>query len=186
MDTLPLPERFEDGDLLLQRWRVADATAQHEAVVESAEHLRPWMPWIGFEPRTVEQRAELITQWEGEWLEGGDVHLAVWLDGVVAGSTGLHRRIGPEGLEIGYWIRVGHTRRGLATRVSRLLTTGALTIPGITHVEIHCDQANVASAGVPEKLGYAYVGDVPREILAPNETGTHRVYRVDRASWRVE
>jgi RimJ/RimL family protein N-acetyltransferase len=185
MATRTLPERFEEGDLLLQRWRVEDALAQHEAIVESEEHLRPWMPWIGFEPRTVDQRAELIAQWEREWLEGGDVMLAVWLDGVVAGSTGLHHRIGPNGLEIGYWIRASHTRRRLATRVARLLTTGALTIPGITHVEIHCDQANVASAGIPEKLGYAYVGDVPRDIEAPSETGTHRVYRIDRSGWKV-
>ena len=136
MPTRTLPERFEEGDLVLQRWRVEDALAQHEAVVESEEHLRPWMPWIGFEPRTVEQRAELIAQWEGEWREGGDVMLAVWLEGVVAGSTGLHRRIGPDGLEIGYWIRADHTRRGLATRVARLLTTGALTIPAVSYTHL--------------------------------------------------
>ena len=31
----------------------------HDAVTESIEHLRPWMPWIADEPVTVEQRRAL-------------------------------------------------------------------------------------------------------------------------------
>ena len=31
------------------------------------------------------------------------------------------RRIGPDGLEIGYWIRAGYTRLGYATEVARAL-----------------------------------------------------------------
>lgn len=186
MDGQRLPERFEDGDLVLRRWLVEGAAAMHAAVVSSVEHLRPWMPWIAFEPRTVEQRAELIAEWEQTWLGGGDLPLVALLDGVVVGSSGLHRRIGPDGLEIGYWIHIDHAGRGLATRVARLATTGAFTVPGITHVEIHCDGANHRSARIPQKLGFTYTGDVPRPVEAPAETGAHRVYRMRRGDWMVE
>jgi RimJ/RimL family protein N-acetyltransferase len=57
-------------------------------------------------------------------------------------------------LEIGYWIHAGFLRRGLATRVSCLLTDAAFTVAGIERVEIHHDKANVASAGVPRRLGF--------------------------------
>lgn len=32
----------------------------------------------------------------------------------VVGGCGLHRRVGPGGLEIGYWVHAAWTRRGIA------------------------------------------------------------------------
>jgi hypothetical protein len=55
-----LPERIEGDGLVLRRWREEDAGLLHEAVVDSVEHLRPWMPWIADEPMSVEQRRNLI------------------------------------------------------------------------------------------------------------------------------
>ncbi|MBI2704961.1 MAG: GNAT family N-acetyltransferase [Actinobacteria bacterium] len=178
-----LPEWFEDDDLFVRRWTVDDAPALHEAINANIEHLRPWMPWIAFEPQTVEQRVALIEQWEKDWRAGGDVVLGVLLDGVVVGSTGLHRRIGPDGLEIGYWIDHSHVGRCLAPRVSAVLTTAAFTLPEITHVEISCDQANTASARVAQKLGFTYIGNIDAPIVAPSEIGSHRVYRMTRSTW---
>jgi ribosomal-protein-serine acetyltransferase len=40
---------------------------------------------------------------------------------------------------------------------SAALTELAMTIPELTVVEIHHDQANVASAAIPAKLGYQHV-----------------------------
>jgi len=111
------------------------------------------------------------------------VVLGVFVHDHPVGGTGLHRRIGPAGLEIGYWISADHLGMGLATTVSRMLTTGAFTIPEIGHVEIHCDEANVASSRVPERLGFTYTGNVDRPITAPAETGSHRVYRMTRDEW---
>ena len=99
------------------------------------------------------------------------------------GGCGLHRRIAHDGLELGYWIHPHFTRRGLATGAARLLTDAALMLSGITHVEIHHDKANVASAGVPRNLGFRLLGEVPREIEAPGEIGVECRWRMDRARW---
>jgi len=48
----------------------------------------------------------------------------------------------------------------------RLLTDAAFQIPGIERVEIHHDKANVASSGVPRKLGFELVEEVPDESRA--------------------
>lgn len=45
-------------------------------------------------------------------------------------------RIGPGGLETGYWVHQAHTRRGLATAAAAALTDAALALPGIDRVEI--------------------------------------------------
>lgn len=183
MDLDRLPDHAVDGDLELRRWAVTDAPALHEVVTRNLEHLRPWMPWIAHEPQTVEERAALIASWGEDWERGGDVVVGIFLGGRAVGGSGLHRRIGPGGLEVGYWVDAAHTGRGLATRATRALTTLAFSVPGIDRVEIACDQANGASAAVAERLGYHLVATIPRPIAAPAETGMHRIYRMGRDEW---
>lgn len=179
-----LPDRIDGGGgLLIRRWTVDDAESLGRAVAESAEHLRPWMPWIAQEPQTLAQRRRMVGGWEREWRAGGDVYLGVFVDGRVAGSTGLHRRIAPDGLELGYWIHPAHTRRGLATRVARLLTDAAFSLPDITHVEIHHDKANTASAGIPPKLGFQLIDETPDRPEAPAEIGIECRWRMERERW---
>jgi RimJ/RimL family protein N-acetyltransferase len=45
-------------------------------------------------------------------------------------------------------------RHGYATSAAGALTGVALSLPGVTRVEIRCDVANLASASVPRRLGY--------------------------------
>jgi ribosomal-protein-serine acetyltransferase len=152
-------------------------------VTESAEHLRPWMGWMDSEPLTVDQREAMLGDREREWSDGGDVMLAIRLEQRAIGSCGLHRRAARDGLEIGYWVHPSFTGRGFATSAARLLTAGAFTVEGITHVEIHHDKANLASAGVPRRLGYQLVAEAPDEISAPAESGIEQIWRVDRDTW---
>jgi ribosomal-protein-serine acetyltransferase len=172
-----LPERIESGELLLRRWTVDDAEGLARLVAENAEHLRPWMPWMGEEPRPLAERIALIQRWEEEWLEGGDVLLAVVREGELAGSCGMHRRIGPGGVELGYWVAAPHLRQGVATAVAMALTNAALGLPGMDRVEIHHDVNNLASAGVPAGLGFEPVGEEPGDASAPAASGVERMWR---------
>lgn len=178
-----LPERIEGDGVVLRRWRVADAELQHRAIIESLEHLRPWMPWAAHEPQPLEQRREMLAGWEREWEEDGDVYLAVVVDDHIAGSTGLHHRRGPGVLEIGYWIHPAFARRGIATTVARLLTDTAFAVDGIERVEIRHDSANVASAGVPRRLGFTRIAETPRAPAAPGEAGVECTWSVTREQW---
>jgi len=172
-----LPERIEAGELLLRRWTVDDAEALGRLVAENAQHLRPWMPWMEEEPRTLAERIALIRVWEEDWRVGGDVLLAVVRDGDLAGSCGMHRRIGAGGVELGYWIGVPHLRQGVATAVAMALTNTALGLPGMDRVEIHHDVNNLASAGVPAGLGFEPVGQEPGDSRAPAASGVERMWR---------
>jgi RimJ/RimL family protein N-acetyltransferase len=181
--TAPLPELIEEDGVTLRRWRVADAEALGAAVAESAEHLRPWMPWMAGEPMTLEERRALHARREREYAEGGDVMLAIFVGDRVAGSCGLHRRIGPRALELGYWVHPACARQGLGTKVARMLTTAAFLVPGIDHVEIHHDRANRASAGVARRLGFSFVGEAPDQVAAPGELGVECVWRMRKSDW---
>src|ERR1019366_9383216 len=87
---------------------------------------------------------------------------------------------GPGGLEIGYWVRRGYTRRGLATAAAAALVEQAFRRRDIDRVEIVHDELNVASGGVSRKLGFTEVGRRRIEPPAAAGTGTGVVWRLVR------
>src|SRR5260370_13550999 len=97
--------------------------------------------------------------------DGTEYNYAILAEGALAGSTGLMSRIGPGGLEIGYWVHRAWTRRGLATAASAALVDHAFRLPGVDRVEIVHDQLNLATAAVPRKLRSTTVG--PRPLGRP-------------------
>jgi RimJ/RimL family protein N-acetyltransferase len=56
-------------------------------------------------------------------------------------------------------------------------------VEGIDIVEIHHDAANVASARVPEKLGYVEALRRDVEIDSPGEVGVEVIWEITRAAW---
>lgn len=178
-----LPETMPAPRLVVRRWEPDDAPLLVTAIAENIEHLRPWMPWIAAEPQSVSQRGALITQWNTEWTRGGDVVVGAFLDGSVVGSAGLHRRRGPRVLEVGYWVHVDHIRNGYASEMAEALTTAAFTVPDIDRVEIHHDKANIASGGIPRRLGFTVADEAPNVALSPGDIGIDCRWIVDRQQW---
>ena len=159
----------------LRRHRVDDVDALLDAVEESRDHLRPHMPWAD------ESRAELaafVAEAVQQWATGRDRNFVIEdvASGELLGGCGLHARVGADGLEIGYWLRAGATGRGRVTAAARALTEAALAVDGVTRVEIHCDEANVASAAVPRRLGYR-LDRIERDVVsAPGDLGRSMIW----------
>jgi RimJ/RimL family protein N-acetyltransferase len=172
------PEQVRAGPLLLRRVRADDAPALAAAVQASMDHLRPWMAWAG--PEAADPRAQRARAGEADemWRAGTDYIYSVFTaeQATLVGAIGLHRRVGGDGIEIGYWIAAGHTRRGYASAAAGALTPVAMGLRGVRRVEIHCDEGNTASAGVPRKLGYRLKGIVPHEREAPGESGRRMIW----------
>jgi ribosomal-protein-serine acetyltransferase len=158
-------------------------TAMLAAMDVSREHLAPWMAFANESPPTAEAQLARFAVWDARRRSGGDAVYGMFRDGAVAGGCGLHWRLGSEALEIGYWVHVDHTRRAVASRAAALLTDTAFTLPQITSVEIHHDGANLASAGVPRRLGFTLVGESPSPAVAPAESGIERRWRMTREDW---
>ena len=178
------PERIElGGGVVLARTHPARAAALAEAINVSLEHLQPWMAWAS-QPATQETMITFLSEGVAHWDARQDFGYSILDDGsdAVIGGCGLHGRIGQHGLEIGYWVHVDRIGQGIATSASRALTTAAFGIDGIERVRIQCEDGNVRSARVPEKLGYAFHG-VQLPEGGPCAGRPTQIWEVERSAW---
>lgn len=178
----------DDGPLvgprvLLRQWTVDDVAVMADLVAANVEHLRPWMPWVAFEPLSPHDRRALIERWRDDQAAGGDLIVAIEFDGAPIGGAGLHARRGPDVLEIGYWIGHAHEGVGLVAETAALLTDHAFTHDGIDRVEIRHDGANRRSGRVPHRLGFEFVGATPDTPKTPGDNGVDCVWEMHRARW---
>jgi RimJ/RimL family protein N-acetyltransferase len=164
----PAPYRIETERLVIRCYEPRDAAPMKEAIDSSLEHLRDWMPWAADEPQTVEEKTELIRYFRSNYDAGENFTCGIFDsdETQLLGGTGLHPRIGPGGLEIGYWVRASATRRGIATESSAALTRVGFEVCGADRVEIRIEPRNEASFGVPRKLGFVEEATLRRRLYA--------------------
>jgi RimJ/RimL family protein N-acetyltransferase len=159
--------RIETARLVVRCWQPSDAPLLHDAIVESVEHLRPWLPWIAAEPQTVGQRVDLLRHFRGLFDLDQDYVYGIFdrAETQVFGGTGLHPRVGPHAREIGYWIRAGAIQQGLANEAVAALTRVAFEVDRVARVEIHCGPDNVRSVAIPRRLGFRHEATLRRRAL---------------------
>ena len=159
--------------LVLRCWEPADAPALVEAIAESLEHLRAWMPWVKDEPMSLDAKIEQLRGFRGKFDRDEDYVYAIFdrEEARVLGGTGFHPRVGDGVLEIGYWIHAAFEGRGLVTEaVAALARTAFATHGGVHRLEIRCDPRNARSAAVPARLGFAHEGTFRRHARLPDGT----------------
>lgn len=171
-----VPEILADPVVTLRRYRLEDAAALKESSTMSHEHLRQYMPWA-LELPTDESVTDFIKQATEDFRTSGNANFAITRtdNGAYIGGCGIHDRVGPGALEIGYWVDVRHLRRGIATTTARLLTEACFAV-GAERVELHCDVSNEPSANIARRLGYTLQEVREREPQALSETNEMMVW----------
>jgi RimJ/RimL family protein N-acetyltransferase len=174
-DTLPGPAyRIQTGRLVIRCWEPKDAPLLKAAIDANIEHLRPWMPFIAYEPQPVQAKIDLIRKWRSKFDADTDFVYGIFTsdETQAIGSSGLHTRLGPRVREIGYWIGQAFTHQGLATEAAAALTKVGFEVEHMAHIEIHCDATNQRSAAVARRLGYTLDATLRRRGL--NTAGNPR------------
>jgi RimJ/RimL family protein N-acetyltransferase len=184
---MKLPEVLDTRRLQLRRWREDDVEQVLKAVKLSLSELRPWMPWAQ-KLATPEEQREVIRKTSIRFDAGEEFQY--WLfekaTGELVGAGGLNLR--PEdSAEVGYWVRSDRHRQGYATEAARAFTAAAFEcFPSIQTVRIRMDKANIASAGIPPKLGFQLEGEEEfKERLAPAHSGRGLIWRMSRSEWSL-
>ncbi len=159
---------IETKRLLLKPPEPGSGKACNEAIIESFAELHAWMPWAKNPPTLIETE-EFARQAAGKWILRED--LTLWIfekaTGEFLGGTGFHRMNWQiPRFEIGYWLRTSKTGQGYITEAVEALTKYAFKILKAKRIEIRCDDTNLKSRAIPERLGYQLDGILKMEALA--------------------
>jgi RimJ/RimL family protein N-acetyltransferase len=162
----PAPYRIETERLVVRCYEPRDAPLLKDAVDSSLDHLRPWMPWAEHEPQTVEEKTDLLKSFRSQFDEGENFVYAIFSadETEQLGGSGLHPRLEPGGLEIGYFIRASATRQGYVTESTAALTRVGFEVCEADRIEIRIEPGNEASFGVPRKLGFVEEATLRRRL----------------------
>jgi ribosomal-protein-serine acetyltransferase len=165
---IPLFDELRGERVIVRPYREEDAMAMQQAIEESREHLRPWMP---FADQSLDESRAWINSSRARWILRQSMNC-----GIFEASTS--RFLGGIGLlvhsweipsfEIGYWLRKSVEGQGYMSEAVRLLTDFALDSLKAKRVEIQCDERNTHSANVARRLGYIQEGRLRNECQAPD------------------
>ena len=162
----PAPYRIETERLVIRCYEPRDAPLVKDAIDSSLEHLRPWMPWAEAEPQTLEEKTDLLKSFRAQFDSGNNFVMGIFAadESMLIGGSGLHPRVDPGGLEIGYFVRADATRQGYITESTAALARVGFEICQADRIEIRIDPANEASLGVPRKLGFVEEATLRRRL----------------------
>ncbi|WP_159888638.1 GNAT family N-acetyltransferase [Paenibacillus puerhi] len=169
---LPIPEAFKSSRLLVRAPLWGDGGMVNEAVIESLEELRPWMPWAQSAP-SLAASEEDIRRARIRFLERSDLRLLLVAKdtGKLIGCSGLHRiDWASRRFEIGYWLRSSCVGRGYMTEAVVAIEQFAIRELNANRIEIHCDSRNTRSARVAERAGYPLEATLRRNSIAVDGT----------------
>ncbi len=185
MHTL-IPRTLRTERLFMRPWAATDAAALLPVLTANVEHLGPWIPAHVWTPVPPPELTARLAGFAEDFAADRSYRFALFdLDDTqVLGEVDLFPRAASgrvpladaDHVELGYWLDVTATGRGFASEACRALFDVARTLPGMTHVDIRCDAANVPSAAVPLRLGF-HLAAVEREMqvwrkqLASDHTG---------------
>lgn len=167
---IPLLEELRGERIVIRLYRESDAQDLFEAVAESRDHLRPWLPFADAH-QTVEESRDWIIHTMAQWELREELSMSIWeiATNRYLGGTGFAIHSWETGyFEIGYWIRASEEGHGYITEAVRLLANYAFDTLKANRLEIRCDEQNVRSAAVPRRLGFVQEGCLRNDSTKPD------------------
>jgi ribosomal-protein-serine acetyltransferase len=146
---------LSDGNIGLRQFTPEDVPALFNAIRESMTQLSAWMVWAHPDYSTEDTQAFVLKCGPG-WEKGEQYSFAIidLHDGQFLGSVGLSAVNRAHGFaNLGYWVRTGKTRHGVATSATRMAARFSFETLALNRVELLVPTANVASQRVAEKAG---------------------------------
>jgi RimJ/RimL family protein N-acetyltransferase len=175
---IPIPDVFVGRRVLVRLYELTDAAALQEAVAETREELRPWMPWADAH-QSLEEAIDWCARSKADWIARRNMNMGIWQHRADDSSEPMsmaHRYLGGTGFhrinwqartfEIGYWMRTSAVGYGFVTEATRVLTRAAFEELEANRVEIRCDSRNGRSRAVAERCGFVLEGTLRRTDLA--------------------
>lgn len=186
---IDLPEEIKGARVVVRPYHQGDGAVLFEAVNESRDELRRWLPWA--ESYGTPQDAEaLVRRFDARWRLREDLTVGVWdaHSGRFLGGCGLHRiDWTARRFEIGYWLRSDAVGHGYMTEAVTLLCELAFGLLEANRVFIRCASDNHRSASIPKRLGFRHEGTLHNEgVRSDGSLFDMEIFGLTADAWRSE
>ena len=172
----------EDTNLRLPE--ESDADALYAVIAANRPYLARWMPWAAGQDR--DATLEFIRACRRQVGDNNGMQTLITRGGRPIGMVGFH---GINWLNrtssIGYWIAQDQQGRGITTRAVRVLLDHAFGAWKLNRIEIRCGVENLASRGIPERLGFRDEGRLLQAERVGERWVDHVLYAMLAADWRA-
>lgn len=169
------------AEVLIRPLRIDDITALYEAVRESIDVLCLWMPWCRPDYAIEESRTWIEKQipafQAGEEFTFAIVSASDQFLGVV-GLNAIDRD--NRRANLGYWVRLSASARGVATTAVRLVATWVFQHTDLNRLELVIAIKNTASLRVAEKAGAVREGILRSRLMLHGDAQDAEVFSIIR------
>jgi len=149
---LPMP--ITTKRLTIRPMMPGDGKEVFAAVEESREQFRQWMPWVDGTTKW-EDSEEAVRRFYADFILRKGIHLLILCEGKLVGTCGFNAlKWHMYNADIGYSCRSSEQGKGYVTEAAAALTHYAFKQMGMKRVTILCDEENLKSRAVPERLGF--------------------------------
>ena len=168
--SLAVAYRIATERLVIRCWRPQDAALRRAALDESDSYLRPWIPFMRLEPRSLAETAADLRLQRANFDRDIEYRYGIFSpdEQSLIGETGLYPRAGEQARELGYGIGEPDAGRGFATEAAAAMVRVGFEVSGVRRLELLCSPDNPPSAAVARKLGFAHEATL-RERFADTE-----------------
>lgn len=174
----------EDG-LRLRVPNAADAHALSKVVADSLDSLRPWLPHL-VPLVDVTAMSQFMAAKREQWARGRAVEWAIARDESILGCAWLSDvQYENEAADLGYWLSESARGSGIATRCASRVLEYAFDDLGLHRVSTRCIASNLASRGVPQRLGLVEEATIREAWKVNGAHVDHVIYRFLAREWRL-
>lgn len=151
---LDLPMPIPTKRLIIRPLMPGDGRQVFEAVEESREHFKLWLPWVKY-VKTWEDSEKTAHEFYADFICRKAMHLAIFQDQHLVGMCGFHTiNWSIPSAPIGYWCRTSAQGQGFIREACAALTVYGFEIIGLKRISILCEDTNEKSIRVAESLGF--------------------------------
>lgn len=173
---LDLPASFESERFVLRCYRPGDGRMFYAAALRNREHLQRYEAEnVLLSPRSEAEAEELVAELAEEWAAGRSFFAGIfdkgsgqWLGQLYIGVVDCQT---PE-VELGYVVDQEHEGQGIITESVIAALRHVFRDLGAHRVRLRCDETNVRSYRVAERIGFVREGLLREDHLQPDGTFT--------------
>lgn len=165
-----IPICLEGNKLLLKVPNINFALFMQEAIQESFHDLNFWLDWATHIPTLAECECRAANALE-KFEKRTELPFYIFSkdENYFIGRIGLHHiNWDIPKFEIGYWIRTSCQRQGYAAEAVKVITHFAFDKLHANRVEIRCDENNLRSKAIAQKLAFNLEGVLHNDTLTPD------------------